>query len=61
MRTAPKPTPAAGYVSVFEFAAHFDINPATVRRMIARGEIEAVRVGRTVRIPKSAFAAFPAA
>lgn len=44
--------PARKYASLSEFAEHFAISERTARRMIAEGQVRAVRVGRTtIRIP----------
>lgn len=37
-------------LTVDEVADHLKISPWTVRRMISRGELRAVRYGRTIRI-----------
>lgn len=39
------------WLSVFETAQELSLSVAGVRKMIARGEIPAVHLGRTVRIP----------
>ena len=41
------------YLSVAEVAAALKLNPQTVRNMIDRGEIPAIRIGRRVRITRS--------
>ena len=41
------------YLTAAEYAAHYRISERTVRRLIARGAIRIVRVGRNVRIPLS--------
>jgi excisionase family DNA binding protein len=40
-----------------EVATLFRVNVGTVKRMIARGELAAVKIGRTWRIPREAVAA----
>lgn len=43
--------PAAPLVSVAEAAGYLNVNPCTVRRMIARGALKATRIGpRVLRI-----------
>lgn len=37
-------------LSVAQAAAHLNVHPATIRRMIGRGELPAKRVGRVWRI-----------
>jgi excisionase family DNA binding protein len=37
-------------MTVSETAAVFHLSPRTIRRMIRRGELYAVRIGRSVRI-----------
>lgn len=42
------------HLSLDAVAAELDISPHTVRRMIARGELKAVRVGkRVIRVRRS--------
>lgn len=38
------------FLSVAEYAAHFDVSDDTVRRLIKSGKITAVRVGTQLRI-----------
>jgi excisionase family DNA binding protein len=39
-------------------AEALDVTPTTIRRLIARGELQAVRVGRVLRVSQSSFNAF---
>ncbi len=41
-----------------EIAEHLDVEADTVYRMIADGRLRAIRVGRLLRVPASALAAF---
>ena len=43
---------------VSEVAAAWDVNPNTVYRAIERGRLDAVRVGRVLRIPIESVRAF---
>lgn len=38
------------YLNVREAARLLSVNPVTVRRMVRRGELQAVRVGRQYRV-----------
>ncbi|MGB5064016.1 MAG: helix-turn-helix domain-containing protein [Candidatus Competibacter sp.] len=38
------------YLTIQDIAVHWKISVPTVRRMIARGEVSPVRIGRAVRI-----------
>lgn len=53
--TAPKSAAsvAACNLTVETAAALADLSPNTIRNMIARGELHAVKLGRAVRIPVS--------
>jgi excisionase family DNA binding protein len=42
-------------VRVSVAARRLDINPETLYRLIRRGQVEVVRVGRSVRVPMSQF------
>lgn len=46
------------YLTVSEVAAHFRVDPQTVRRWCAGGQLEAVRVGKVFRIDRAAVARF---
>ena len=41
------------YLTVADVAATLKLNPQTVRNMVDRGEIPAIRIGRRVRITRS--------
>jgi excisionase family DNA binding protein len=43
------------FMTVREIAALLRLNPQTVRNAIARGEIRAIRIGRSVRIRRCDF------
>jgi excisionase family DNA binding protein len=60
-RRRSKPTPAAADASlltVAETAAHLHVHQNTVRRLLARGELTPVRVGRAVRIQRAELEAY---
>ena len=40
-------------MSTDELAAYLRMNPATIRRNVERGEIPAIRIGRSWRFPKA--------
>ena len=44
-------------LSVRMVADRFAVSEETIRRMIARGELEARRFGRTIRVPRAAVEA----
>lgn len=54
---APKATKETqdGYLSVYEVADTLGVHHSTIRRMIRAGQLEAVKVGRVIRIPRSAL------
>ncbi|MFN8088000.1 MAG: helix-turn-helix domain-containing protein [Mycobacterium sp.] len=43
------------FVTVAEVAAQMRVSKMTVYRMLHNGELPAVRVGRSFRVPKKAF------
>lgn len=45
-------------LSVVDVAVLLDCHPETVRRLIRRGELRAVRVGRLIRVPREAVTEF---
>lgn len=45
----------AEFLSVQDVAAKLDVSETTVRRMVTDGQLEAIRVRRQIRIPKSSF------
>lgn len=48
----------AAYLSPAEAAAELACSPDSILRAVDRGDLEAVRYGRLVRIPRDAWAAF---
>ena len=51
-RKRSKRIPAAGtLLTVSQVADNWQVSPRTVRRMIADGRLEVVRLGRAIRIP----------
>lgn len=44
------------YLTVAEVAAHIRVSKMTVYRLVHSGELEAVRVGRSFRVPEKALA-----
>jgi excisionase family DNA binding protein len=62
---APPPRPRRPYtaaseplLSVTDTAAHLRVSTKTVRRLLARGELGASRVGRQLRISRSELLAY---
>jgi excisionase family DNA binding protein len=49
--SSPAPDPPPDYLTTAEAAALYRVNERTIRRWIAAGELEALRIGGTVRIP----------
>ena len=49
------------HVSPERVALLFDLSVSKVRKAIARGELDAIRVGRQVRIPRSSITRWIAA
>lgn len=47
--------PAASLLTVEEVAAALRVSKMTVYRMVERGEIPSVRIGRSFRIPREPF------
>jgi excisionase family DNA binding protein len=47
-----------GYGSLEQVAAHLGVSRQTVCRMLARGELESVKIGRARRIPWAAVEAW---
>jgi excisionase family DNA binding protein len=50
-----KTPPPPQFLSVDEAAARLGMSPKTIRRLIDSGELPAVRVGSSIRIPIGAF------
>jgi len=48
-----KGPPAGEYLSALQFAEKLDLCQETIHRLIARGELAAVRVGRRLRLPRN--------
>ena len=48
-----KETPTGDYLDPRSFGALLDLNRESVYRAIARGELQAIRVGRAIRLPVS--------
>jgi excisionase family DNA binding protein len=46
------------FLSIDEAAAVCRVNPATIRRLILRGRIKAVRVGRVIRVVTASLRAY---
>lgn len=51
-------TQATRYLRVNTVAEMFDVSPATIYRAIRNGQLDAVRIGGSVRVPESALAGF---
>ncbi len=50
--------PESGLYSVREVAGQLGVHPETIRRLIHDGRLDAVRVGRVLRVPKAAVDTF---
>ena len=50
--------PGGGLVSVREVAAQLGVHPETIRRLIHDGRLDAVRVGRVLRVHREAVDSF---
>jgi excisionase family DNA binding protein len=48
-----KESPTGEYLSPLQFAETLDLCQETIYRLIARGELAAVRVGRRLRLPRN--------
>ena len=51
-------TIVSAYISVKDVAARLGVSKMTIYRMVHSGEIPSIRVGRSFRIPKTAFQAW---
>ena len=47
-----------GFVSVREVAAQLGVHPETIRRLIHDGRLDAVRIGRVLRVHREAVDRF---
>ncbi|MGY1754872.1 helix-turn-helix domain-containing protein [Blastococcus sp. SYSU D01042] len=50
----PAPRPAVAFLTVTEVAAIMRVSKMTVYRLVHGGELAAVRVGRSFRVPEGA-------
>ena len=51
-----RPVPADGqFLTVSDVAERLRVHPQTVRGWIARGDLRAIRIGRTVRVRRTDF------
>ena len=48
-----KRTPTGDFLNPLAFAELLDLNRETIYRGIARGDLQAVRVGRSIRLPRT--------
>ncbi len=48
-------SPAASYLTIQEVAARLRVSQRTVRRLISHGQLQVVRIGRSVRITPAAI------
>jgi excisionase family DNA binding protein len=55
--SAPEPRPE-GLYSVREVAGQLGVHPETIRRLIHGGRLDAVRIGRVLRVHKAAVDTF---
>ena len=54
----PAPRPAVSFLTVAEVAAIMRVSKMTVYRLVHGGEMAAVRVGRSFRVPETAVRAY---
>jgi excisionase family DNA binding protein len=54
----PAPRPAVTFLTVAEVAATMRVSKMTVYRLVHGGELAAVRVGRSFRVPEPAVRAY---
>jgi len=54
----PAPRPAVNFLTVVEVAAIMRVSKMTVYRLVHGGELAAVRVGRSFRVPEGAVRAY---
>jgi excisionase family DNA binding protein len=54
----PAPRPAVAFLTVTEVAAIMRVSKMTVYRLVHAGEMAAVRVGRSFRVPEPAVRAY---
>jgi excisionase family DNA binding protein len=54
----PAPRPAVSFLTVAEVAAIMRVSKMTVYRLVHGGEMSAVRVGRSFRVPEPAVRAY---
>ena len=48
-----KKTPTGDFLNPLAFAELLDLNRETIYRGVARGDLEAIRIGRVIRLPRS--------
>lgn len=60
LERATRPAPAVEQVTAAEYARRRSISVSTVRAAIAEGRLQAVKIGRAVRIPANAEIGKPA-
>ncbi|GAA5189501.1 helix-turn-helix domain-containing protein [Ferrimonas gelatinilytica] len=48
----------ACHLSVAQLADEWSCNPATISRLVERGELKAFRLGRVLRIPRTSVDAY---
>lgn len=58
MAERPAPRPAVSFLTVAEVAAMMRVSKMTVYRLVHGGELTAVRVGRSFRVPAPAVRAY---
>jgi excisionase family DNA binding protein len=58
LETDPSPEQPERFLSVADVAVRLGVSEKTVRRMIARGDLRAHRVGRLIRVAERSLAAY---
>lgn len=61
MQSAAHPTPDPQFIPVAAAARRLSMSPAAVRAMIDRGELEAIKAGRVLRVSSAGLDAYIAA
>ena len=57
--TTTKPPPSEGrFLTVSEAATRLQVSAKTIRRLIDRGDLPALRIGHLIRIPEESFESF---
>jgi excisionase family DNA binding protein len=58
LMTTTKPPSEGRFLTVSEAAARLQVSVKTIRRLIDRGDLPALRIGHLIRIPEESFESF---